>query len=49
MRPKKDSKTGEFFYTEQDLPHMITPLESKLGEIRNIFYCLLLLLLLFII
>ncbi|XP_041368806.1 GPI transamidase component PIG-S-like isoform X2 [Gigantopelta aegis] len=32
VRPQKDAKTGEFFYTEQDLPHMITPLESKLGS-----------------
>ncbi|KAK3095640.1 hypothetical protein FSP39_017048 [Pinctada imbricata] len=31
-RPKKDSKLGEFYYTEKDLPLLINPLEAKLGS-----------------
>ncbi|XP_071090185.1 GPI transamidase component PIG-S-like [Haliotis cracherodii] len=31
-RPQRNTVTGDSFYTEQDLPHLITPLESKLGS-----------------
>nr|KAG5714377.1 hypothetical protein BaRGS_018594 [Batillaria attramentaria] len=30
--PKKHSSGGSYYYTEQDLPHLINPLESKLGS-----------------
>ena len=30
--PKQDSTGDSYFYTEQDLPHMINPLEAKLGQ-----------------
>ena len=30
--PKQDSADKSYYYTEQDLPHMINPLEAKLGQ-----------------
>lgn len=30
--PRKDSTDNSFFYTEQDLPRLINPLEAKLGS-----------------
>jgi hypothetical protein len=33
MSPKKDGSRESYFYTEQDLPHMINPLEAKLGMV----------------
>ncbi|KAL8570340.1 hypothetical protein ACOMHN_035758 [Nucella lapillus] len=30
--PRKDSADNTFFYTEHDLPHLINPLEAKLGS-----------------
>lgn len=30
-RPKRVQESEEFHYTEKDLPHIINPLEAKLG------------------